>query len=143
METRVLLADDHELVLDGLCALLEREPGLVVIGRATDGPAAVERARMMEPDVVIMDLSMPGMSGTQATQRIKSDRPETRIICLSMHAQEQFVVAAIQAGASGYILKDRAVGEVIQGIRAVMCGQMYFCPTIAKLLERSAKHVAK
>lgn len=134
MTIRVLLADDHEIVLEGLGALLATQVDVEVIGRARDGAEAVKLARELEPNLVIMDLSMPGLTGIEATRRIKADQPEVQVICLSMHRDRQFVINAIGAGASGYILKDRATEEVLAGIRSVMSGHAYMCPEVAELI---------
>lgn len=131
MTIRALLADDHEMVLDGLISLLGKESGIEVVGTAANGRAAVERARDLRPDLVLMDLSMPGLNGMEATRQILAARPEIKVICLSMHAERRFVSAALDAGASGYVLKERAMQEVIKGIRAVMAGGIYLDTTIA------------
>ena len=139
MSTRVLLADDHELFAEGLSALLNGEPQLEVVGMANDGNQAVRAVREHEPDVVIMDLSMPDMSGIEATQLIRAERPSVKVLCLSMHADRGFVMGALDAGASGYVLKDSAKKELISAIRAVMANQVYLSPAIAGLVVDAAK----
>jgi DNA-binding NarL/FixJ family response regulator len=125
---RILLADDHRLFAEGLAALLEREPGLEVVGTARDGREAVKAALALAPDVVAMDVSMPGLSGIEATRQIAAGRPEIKILCLSMHRERQYLQAALEAGASGYVLKDDAPEMVIAAIRRVAGGGIYLCP---------------
>ncbi len=131
MSTRVLLADDHEIFVQGLCALLDKEPQLEVIGKVTDGTQAVQLSRELEPHVVMMDLTMPGMSGIEATRLITAERPTVKVLCLSMHADRGFVMGALGAGASGYVLKDGAKSELLDAIRTVMEGQVYLSSAIA------------
>ncbi|MGH7614523.1 MAG: response regulator [Gemmatimonadales bacterium] len=130
MNTRILLADDHRLFLAGLRALLEREPDLEVVGEVSDGLRAVGVAAETLPHLVIMDVSMPGMNGMEATRRILAQEPRTRILCLSMHAERRFVAAVLEAGAAGYLLKDCLVEELIRAVRAVMAGQVYLSPAV-------------
>lgn len=131
MIIRAVLADDHAMFVDGLASLLERESDIEVVGRARDGRAVIDRARELEPHLILMDLSMPGLNGMEATRQILAAQPEVKVICLSMHAERRFVSAALEAGASGYILKERAMREVIQGIRAVVAGGTYLDSSIA------------
>jgi DNA-binding NarL/FixJ family response regulator len=131
---RTLLPDDHEIVLDGLGALLEKEPDIEVVGKARDGLEAVREARELEPDVVVMDLSMPGASGIEAIRRIRQEQPEIKVICLSMHAERTFIAAAFESGAAGYILKDGTKEELVQGIETVMEGQTFVCSRIARTM---------
>ena len=109
---RVLLADDHALVRAGIRALLEELPDVCVIGESSNGRDAVRETRRLKPDVVIMDMSMPELNGAEATQRIISDCPETRVLVLSMHNDSRYVQRMLQAGASGYLLKDSAPEEL-------------------------------
>jgi len=139
MSTRVLLADDHEIFVEGLRSLLNREPQLEVIGAVTGGNQAVRQVREQQPDVVIMDLSMPDMSGIEATQLIKTERPEVKILCLSMHSDRGFVMGALDAGASGYVLKDGAKRELLDAIRAVTADQVYLSPCVARMVVDAAK----
>jgi DNA-binding NarL/FixJ family response regulator len=131
MRTRILVADDHEIFAEGLCGLLGNEPALDVIGKAADGAEAVCVAREQAPDVVIMDLSMPDMNGVEATRLIKAERPAVKVLCLSMHADRGFVMGALNAGASGYLLKDSAKRELLQAIRTVMDDAVYLSPGVA------------
>ena len=128
---RVLLADDHEMVREGLRALLEREPGIVVVADVSDGHAAVERALELAPDVVVMDIAMGGLSGIEATRQIREQVPATRVLGLSMHREKKFVHAMLAAGASGYLVKSSAVRELADAVRLVAGGSTYLSPTLA------------
>src|ERR1700720_1104288 len=110
---RVLVADDHKIFMEGLRSVLEKAPDIEIVGHANDGLAAVELTLQEKPDVVVMDIAMPRLSGIEATRRIRSGLPATRVLCLSMHAEETFLVAALEAGASGYLLKECAL-EALQ-----------------------------
>ena len=134
MTIRALLADDHQLFLDGLRALLAKQPGIEVVAEASDGREALSAARRLRPDVVIMDLSMPGLNGIEATRRISKRVPSARIICLSMHTEARFVEAALEAGAAGYLPKDCASEEMTAAIRAVSKGQTYLSPGVADVV---------
>ena len=143
MNTRVLLADDHEIFAEALATLLNTEPHLEVVGTASDGNQAVRQVRAQEPDVVIMDLSMPDMTGIEATQLIAAERPKVKVLCLSMHADRGFVMGALDAGASGYVLKDCAKRELLVAIRAVMANQVYLSPAVAGMvLDAATSHGA-
>lgn len=139
MTTRVLLADDHEIVLDGVHAMLEREPEFEVSGKVTDGGQAVELSRELVPDIVVMDLTMPDMSGIEATRLIVTEQPTVKVLCLSMHADSGFVMAALEAGASGYVLKDAAKQELLHAICTVMKGQVYLSPGVAGMVVDAAR----
>jgi len=131
MSTRVLLVDDHEMFLAGLDALLERQQDMEVVGQAGDGMEAVKKAHASRADVVVMDVSMAGMNGIEATREITSKLPGVKVLCLSMHAERRFVAAALDAGASGYLLKDNSFEELVDAIRTVRRNQTYLCPTVA------------
>jgi DNA-binding NarL/FixJ family response regulator len=122
---RVALADDHRLVRAGLCALLAGEPDLEVVGTASDGMEAVRMARELRPDVLVTDISMPGLNGVEAIRRIHAEEPGVRTLCLSMHDTSRMVLAALDAGASGYVLKEGPGEELGQAIRKVMANQVY------------------
>ena len=115
---RVLLADDHAVVRDGLSGLLQRLPGIDVIGRASDGQEAVDMTLQMEPDVVVMDVSMPGLSGMEATCQILAQLPATRVIGLSMHTEPDIATAMLDAGACAYLAKSSQPELLIKAIRA-------------------------
>ena len=125
MTIRVLLADDHALLREGLRALLAASPGISVIGEVGNGREAVRRAEELNPDVVVMDVSMPDLNGIEAARMIRTKCPATRIIMLSMHSTSEHVHRAFGAGASGYVLKDSAGREVIAAVQAVCTGQKY------------------
>ncbi|MHC4165622.1 MAG: LuxR C-terminal-related transcriptional regulator [Planctomycetota bacterium] len=123
-KTKILLADDHPLFRKGLRLLLEEEKDLHVVGEAADGQAAIEMARELSPDVAVMDITMPGLDGIEATRRIISNSPNTRIIALSIHSGKRFVENMLHAGAAGYLLKESVPEELVNGIRAVMRGEV-------------------
>jgi DNA-binding NarL/FixJ family response regulator len=131
MSIRVLLADDHRLVREGLAGLLRAEPDVDVIGQANDGAATVAMARALRPDVVIMDVQMPRLSGVDATQQILADDPRAKVIGLSGHDEPRLVAAMIDAGASGYVLKDSAFDELVSAVRVTMANQSYLSPGVA------------
>ena len=129
---KVLLAEDHTIVRKGLCALLEGEAGLEVIGEAEDGIEAVQKVERLHPDVVVMDISMPALNGLEATRQIKERFPEVKVLILTMHANEEYVFQILRAGASGYVVKQAAVTELISAIQAVSQGHSYLSPAISK-----------
>jgi DNA-binding NarL/FixJ family response regulator len=131
---RVLLAEDHTIVREGLRALLEGQPDIVVAGEAIDGAQAVEQTRALKPQVVVMDLAMPGMGGVEATRQIREACPETRVLVLSMHEGEEHVRPALRAGACGYLLKGSGLSDLVKAIREVARGNAFFSPQVAKLL---------
>ncbi|WP_409522407.1 response regulator [Nitrincola sp. MINF-07-Sa-05] len=123
---RVLLVDDHMLVLDGLQARLAMEPHIEIVGTANNGEEALTAARLLSPDVVIMDVSMPVLNGLEATKRFNIELPGTRILILSMHDDREYILSLIQTGASGYVLKDVSSHELINAIETVHSGNTYF-----------------
>ena len=129
--TKVLLADDHAVLREGLRSLLELETGMEVVAEVADGRRAVEVARELRPDVVVMDIGMPDLNGVEATRRIVSGSDRTRVLCLSVHKEASLVQAMLEAGATGYILKTSASRELVQAVRAVAGGQTYLSPPIA------------
>ena len=131
MSVRIVLADDHQIMRDGLAALLEKQREMEVLGQASDGRQVVQAARDLRPDVVIMDVSMPGMNGIEATRRITAELPQVKILCLSFQSDKRLVLAVLEAGASGYLLKDCAFDELVTAIRTVMANQTYLSPAIA------------
>jgi len=126
----VLLVDDHELLRRGLQRLLEQERDLRLVGEAADGPAAAAAARELSPDIVVMDVDMPGGNGIVATGQIRRDCPRTRVVALSIHTAEQVVMQMLRAGADGYLPKDCAFDELIHAIRLVTAGRKYLSPRI-------------
>lgn len=131
---RILLAEDHTLVRAGIRSLLDRIGGMQVVAEASDGQEAVRLARKHKPQLVVMDIAMAGLNGLEATRRIRSETPDARILILSMHANEQYVHQALQAGASGYLLKDAATEELELAINAALKGQTYLSPRISRRL---------
>jgi DNA-binding NarL/FixJ family response regulator len=127
---RILVADDHGIVRSGLMMLLERQDGMHVVAEAEDGVAAVECALRERPDIAILDVSMPRMTGLQAAREIRAHCPETRVLLLSMHDDERYVYDAVKAGASGYVLKRQADVELIDAVRAVASGGRFLSATV-------------
>ena len=127
----VLLVDDHRIMRDGLRALLERQDGISVVGEAADGPSALALARTLRPDVVILDISLPGLSGIEVATRIAAELPYTRTVALSKHDDHRFVARMIKAGASAYLIKDCAFDELTAAIGTVMRGRKYLGSGIA------------
>ena len=128
---KVLLADDHRIVREGLRSLLESQPDLEVVAEASDGRQAVEMARELGPDVVVMDVAMPQLNGIEATRQLASGDTDMKIVALSMHSDRRYVSEALKAGASGYVLKDGAFDELVSAIRAVISDRVYLSPRVA------------
>jgi two-component system response regulator NreC len=133
---KILVADDHKIVRDGLRTLIEKENGMEVIAEAEDGRSAVKQAKKLLPDIVIMDITMPDLNGIDATRAIFEEAPGVKIIALSMHSDRRFVSGMLEAGASGYLLKDSAFEELATAIRAVVANQIYLSPKIADIVVR-------
>jgi len=125
---RVLLVDDHAVVRAGLRLLLEKEPDMVIVGEAEDGARAVEQARELEPDVVVMDITLPDFDGVEATRRIHAALPNTGVLALTMHDEEAYLVPFLQAGGTGYVRKSAADRDVVAAIRAVARGESFVQP---------------
>jgi len=134
MTIKVLLADDHGIMRQGLKSLLEKEPDIKVIAEANDGRKALELVRQFTPDVVIMDITMPNLNGVDATDRITTDFPKTKVIALSIHSNKRFVGNMLKAGASGYILKECLFDELAEAIRSVIGGDIYLSPRITDVV---------
>jgi NarL family two-component system response regulator LiaR len=133
---RLLLVDDHAIVREGLRTLLAEADDLDIVGEASDGPAAVTQALALKPDVILLDLMLPGLTGIEVTQRLRQTLPECRILLLTSFAEDQNVVAAMQAGAAGYLLKDVLQGELLSAIRLAMQGEPVLHPEAQrKLIE--------
>ena len=131
---RILLADDHTVMRRGLRLLLESQPDFSVVAEAADGREAIAQAEANEPDVAIVDIAMPNLSGIEAAQRINGALPNTAVIILSMHSDESYVLRALKAGAKGYLLKESAEGDLIDAIRAVHQGRTFFSAEITRML---------
>ena len=131
MTVRIVLADDHPVVRGGLRALIGTIDGLEVVGEAADGEAAVREVQLLRPDVVLMDVRMPGLGGVEAARRIREATPETAVLMLTMYDDDATVLTAMQAGARGYLLKGAEQTEIVGAIHAVVAGQVIFGPGIA------------
>lgn len=131
---RILLADDHTVVRQGLRKVLEERPDWKVVAEAGDGREAVRQAEQLKPDVAVLDVAMPLLNGVEATRQIVKRVPGVRVLVLSMHADEAYVTQILQAGASGYLLKDSADVDLIQAVAAVAQGKSFFSPAIARLM---------
>jgi DNA-binding NarL/FixJ family response regulator len=127
---RILLADDHEMIREGLKLLVNRQPDMETIGEANNGRAAVALAQELKPDVVVMDISMPEMNGLKATERLKKLCPEIKVLTLTRHADDAYLRQLLKAGASGYLLKKSASGELVRAIRTVAEGGTYLDPAV-------------
>jgi len=134
MSAKIVLAEDHQLIREGLRTLLEKELGMEVVGEAGDGEAAVQLARELLPDIVIMDVTMPGLDGIGATRQIMSELPSIKVIALSMYSNKLFVMDMFEAGASGYLLKECASVELEHAISAVLANEIYLSPKISGLV---------
>jgi len=129
---RVLIAEDHTLVRAGLCALVNDLEGIAVVGKAGDGYQTLEMVESLHPDVVLMDIAMPGLNGLEATTRVAKAHPQVKVIILSMHANEEYVLQSLRTGAMGYLLKDSATAELELAIRAVMRDETFLSPAVSK-----------
>jgi DNA-binding NarL/FixJ family response regulator len=137
---RILLVDDHVLVRAGIRALLESVEGVAVVAEASDGREAVALARQHQPDLVVMDISMQGLNGIEATEAILSEAPAMKVLMLSVHAGEEIVRRALRAGASGYVAKDSLPAELRLALEAIERGEMYLSPRIARCLVTVLVH---
>jgi two-component system response regulator NreC len=136
MSTRVLIADDHQIVREGLRTMLEKEHDIKVVGEAEDGRMTLRLARELVPDVVIMDVAMPDLNGIEATRQIVAELPGVKIIALSMHDDRRFVLNMLKAGAAGYMLKDCAFKDLAKAIRVVMANKTYLSNEIADIVVK-------
>jgi DNA-binding NarL/FixJ family response regulator len=131
---RILLADDHRILREGLRSLLAQQPDVTVVGEASDGVTVIALARELRPDLIIMDVVMPGTDGIAATRQIRAECPETKVIALSMHSDRRFVSEMVRAGALGYLVKDSAFEELNQAVRTVMSNRPYLSSVITGTL---------
>ena len=130
----MLLADDHPIVRDGLKAILEAEPDIEVVGEAASGQEAAEMVGRLKPDIIIMDLAMPGMSGIEATRHIKQQNPDIKIMALTMHDSDEYFFQVINAGASGYFVKGGSSADLVSALRTVGQGDVFLYPSVATKL---------
>ncbi len=139
---RVLLADDHRVVLQGFRLILSRHADIEVVGEAFSGREAIETTNKLQPDVVVMDIAMPDVNGVEATRQILRDAPRTRVVILTMHKDSAYVREALRAGAKGYLLKDSIDGELVAAVRAAARGDAYLSPSVsATVLEHYGEQV--
>ncbi len=136
MKTKIVIADDHKIMREGLKALIEKQPDMEVAAEAQDGLSVTKLARKLTPQVIIMDIGMPEMNGIDATRQIISENKEIKIIALSMHSDRRFVLEMLKAGASGYLLKDSAFEELVNAVHTVMSGQSYLSPRITDIVVK-------
>jgi DNA-binding NarL/FixJ family response regulator len=136
LKARILLADDHALVREGLRLILERQPDLVVAAEASDGAEAIDRALHTELDLAVLDVSMPRLTGLQAARHLRAQRPELKVLMLSMHDNEQFFFEALKVGASGYVLKTAADEDLVSACRAALRGEPFLYPGAVRALIR-------
>lgn len=132
LQTRVLIAEDHAIVREGIRMILGAEPDFEVVGEAKDGEEAMQLARTLRPDVVVMDISMPHVSGVEATREIKRTLPDTHVLILTMHEEESYVFQLLQLGASGYVLKRAAATDLVDAVRAAARGEAFLYPSVAR-----------
>ena len=147
---RVLIADDHAILREGIKSLLGKQENIEVVAEATNGREAVSRVIQFRPDVVLLDISMPLMDGLEATRRIKKESPDTKVLILTMHDNEEYFLQLLRAGVSGYVTKKSASTELISAIEAASRGESFFCPSMAKhllsdylRLDRTAEHITE
>ncbi len=133
-DIKLLLVDDHQVVRTGLRMLLEGQPDMKIVGEADSGLQALEKARQLSPDVVVMDITLPDISGIEATRRLKEELPGIAVVALTIHEDEQYFFEMLQAGASGYVPKRAAPEDLIASIRAAFASEIYIYPSLAKAL---------
>ncbi len=134
MSIHILLADDHTILRAGLRMMLNAQPDFEVVGEAQDGRQAIQEAQRLQPDVILMDITMPDMNGIEATRQIKKLLPETKVLILTMHEHDEYVFQALRAGASGYMLKEAADTDLISALRVIQNGQFYLSPTAQSVM---------
>lgn len=140
---KVLVVDDHAILRDGIRALLALQDDIEIVGEAAEGKEAIEKARELEPDVIVMDLAMPGMDGLEATRRIRKKNPSVRVLVLTQHDSKEYILSAIKAGATGYIPKRALGSELITGIRTVCQGDSFLYPSAAAALIEDYRQQAE
>lgn len=140
---RVLIAEDHAIVREGLRTLMEAQPDIEVVGEATNGEEAVNKTREVQPDIVLMDITMPVLNGLEATRQIKQNSPGVRILVLTMHESDEYFFSILEAGASGYFIKGGSSAELVSALRAVWRGDVFIYPVMAKKLLSDYLHRVK
>lgn len=132
IKTRILICDDHTLFVEGIKAILRNQPSLEIVGEARDGRRAVEMVKKLKPDLVLMDISMPDMNGFDATRRVRDFDESVKVLILTMHDEEELVARCLEAGASGYIIKDAPASQLLYAIEIVQKGEKYLSPVVLK-----------
>jgi two-component system response regulator NreC len=140
---KLMLVDDHDVVRTGLRSFLETQSGFEVIAEASTGREALERVKILQPDIVLMDITMPDMDGMEATQKLKNLYPECQVLVLTVHTDKQYFMKMLEAGASGYITKQAAADELVAAIQAVAAGHVYLQPALARWLLEDYQRLAK
>jgi DNA-binding NarL/FixJ family response regulator len=137
-KVRILIADDHPMMREALRNILTRQDGFTIVGEASNGNEAAEMADKLQPNIVVMDISMPGLNGLEATRQIKSSHPEIAILILTVHDDSEHILGLLEAGAEGYLTKDAFEAEIVQAIRAVLAGDAVYSPKVSKQILRHA-----
>ncbi|MGY1424945.1 response regulator [Lysobacter sp. A289] len=137
---RVLIADDHTLVRESLVGLLQADGDVQVVAQAANGLETLEQAAATHPDIVVTDLTMPGLNGIEVVRRLRESLPNTKVLVLTMHQEDEYVLQAVRAGASGYLVKDSAASELLAAVRSLKLGRSYFGPQASKALAEQLQH---
>lgn len=139
MGIRIVLADDHRILREGLATLLAQQPDFEVVGQAGDGAELVRLVRKLQPDVAVTDLSMAGLNGLEAIRRIRAEDPGVKLLCLSMHVESRMVLAVLDAGASGYVIKDSSFDDLGAAVRQVAAGQVFLSPQLVGVVVQACR----
>lgn len=137
---RILIVDDHTMLRESLAGALQAEGDIEIVGQAADGVEALELAERVHPDIVVTDLSMPRLGGLEVVRRLRERLPEVQILVLTMHQEDEYVLQAVRAGATGYLVKDSATREVLQAVRSLQAGRGYFGPQASRALAEQVRH---